>query len=89
MPQSLGLGAVSIENVEFSDTKLTQRESDRLADPACADQRDRAISGSRDEIGDGERKSGPVGVVADQAAAPQHYGINGADSRRAGRQFVE
>ena len=87
--QRRGLGAVAVENPQFADAEPGQRKGNRLADAAGADHGDGAMRGSGDEVGDGARETGRIGVVADQPVVADDDGIDGADQRGARRQFVE
>ncbi len=74
-----GLGVLAIEYPQISDAEPGERERNRLADAAGADQGDRAMRGSGDEGGDGARKTRCIGVVADQPVIADDDGIDRAD----------
>ena len=85
----LRLGALAIEDAQLADAEAGQRKGDRLADTAGADHSDGAMRGGVNKGGSSSRKAGRVGVVADQAVIADNDGIDRADLRCIGRQFVE
>ncbi len=83
--QFRGLGAFAIEDPQIGNAEPRQRKRNRLADAARADQGHRAMRAGGDEVGDGSRKTGRIGVVADQPAVADDDGIDRADQCRARR----
>ena len=61
--QRFGLGAIGIEDAEFGDAEVRERECDRLADAAGADQRDRSAIGGRRPISAIARSKPVVSVL--------------------------
>ena len=66
--QRRGLVRVDVEEANLGDGELSQRESNRFADAAGAEHRDRPSPRILDQRRDGASKTARVGVVADEAA---------------------